>query len=164
MTSYVAECGLGCCEVQKDWWLCLQRWRRVHKEKDQGIDIYIGLVFNGQWILCVEIVSIFILTPLIPRMENNSYASTAGATAAPPMPSVPLVAETGQPVPDSQLKPVHSNYVPGQVSASKWFSLKITFLCRWRSTLSSWTFPTLATSSWEPAVLSLDTGSASFGI
>ena len=62
-----------------------------------------------------------------PRMENNSYASTAGATAAPSMPSVPLVAETGQPVPDSQLKPVHSNYVPGQVSALNRFNLKITF-------------------------------------
>ena len=98
-----------------------------------------------------------------PRMENNSYASTAGATAAPSMPSVPLVAETGQPVPDSQLKPVHSNYVPGQVSALNRFNLKITFLCRWRSTLSSWTFPNLATSSWGPAVWSRDTGLASCG-
>ena len=29
--------------------------------------------------------------------------------------SVPLVAETGDPVPESQLKPAHSNYVPAQV-------------------------------------------------
>ena len=29
--------------------------------------------------------------------------------------SVPFVAETGDPVPESQLKPVHSNYVPAQV-------------------------------------------------
>ena len=51
-------------------------------------------------------------------MESNSYASTAGGTPATSGPSVPLVAETGEPVPDSQLKPVHSNYVPAQVCDS----------------------------------------------
>lgn len=53
-----------------------------------------------------------------PRMENNSYASTASGTGAPSMPSgpsVPLVAETGEPVSESQLKRVHSNYVPSQM-------------------------------------------------
>ena len=55
-----------------------------------------------------------------PRMENNSYASTAGGTSATTQSqsgssSVPLVAETGEPVPENQLKPVHSNYVPAQV-------------------------------------------------
>ena len=63
------------------------------------------------------------------RMENNSYASTAGGAAAPSVPSgpsVPLVAETGDPVPESQLKRVHSNYVPSQVCAS---SSVHTFYC-----------------------------------
>ena len=54
-------------------------------------------------------------------MENSSYASTASGTAAPAtMPSgasVPLVAETGEPVPESQLKPAHSNLVPPQVAS-----------------------------------------------
>jgi len=53
-----------------------------------------------------------------PRMENNSYASTAGGTSATTQSgpsSVPLVAETGEPVPENQLKPVHSNYVPAQM-------------------------------------------------
>ena len=52
-------------------------------------------------------------------MENNSYASTAGGTSATTQSSgpssVPLVAETGDPVPENQLKPAHSNYVPAQV-------------------------------------------------
>ena len=66
-------------------------------------------------------------------MENNSYASTAGGASASSGPSVPLVAETGEPLPESQLKPVHSNYVPAQVSGSMNIlsnlrELKITFL------------------------------------
>lgn len=52
-------------------------------------------------------------------MENNSYASTTGSGSAtaqtPAAASVPLVAETGDPVPESQLKPAHSNYVPAQM-------------------------------------------------
>ena len=59
-----------------------------------------------------------------PRMENSSYASTASGTAAPSVPSgasVPLVAETGEPVPESQLKPAHSNLVPPQVCVSRGF-------------------------------------------
>jgi len=52
-------------------------------------------------------------------MENNSYASTAGSASAtaqtPGAASVPMVAETSDPVPESQLKPAHSNYVPAQM-------------------------------------------------
>jgi len=49
-----------------------------------------------------------------PRMENSSYASTAATTMLSGA-SVPLVAETGEPVPESQLKPAHSNLVPPQM-------------------------------------------------